>query len=190
MLKMIVAVDQGNAIGWSDGRLPWKASADLKRFKELTTGGKVVMGWNTFKSLSKPDGLPNRENIVLTRKPLYEVRKHAGENITVASSLMWVEATQECLGCTPPDYWIIGGADVYGQVIRRRLIDEIYLTLVHENSGADVVLPFDLAAWKLFVLRQERLGVCWNLTLMETPPVSHGPTVTFLTLKKTSTKLL
>ena len=63
-VKMILAVDEGNAIGWDDGSLPWKIPADMKRFKELTTGHDVLMGWKTFISLRRPHGLPNRTNAV------------------------------------------------------------------------------------------------------------------------------
>src|ERR687890_241826 len=61
----IVAVDRAGAIG-RGGTLPWHYSADLKFFKEQTTGNACVMGYKTWLSLKKP--LPNRLNIVLTRR--------------------------------------------------------------------------------------------------------------------------
>ena len=52
--------------------LPWRLSADLKNFKELTIGNgnnAVIMGRNTWVSLpSEYKPLPKRENIVLTTK--------------------------------------------------------------------------------------------------------------------------
>src|ERR687889_675557 len=59
----IVAVDRAGAIG-KGGTLPWHYSADLKFFKEQTTGNACVMGYKTWASLKKP--LPNRLNIPLT----------------------------------------------------------------------------------------------------------------------------
>src|SRR5258705_10053020 len=65
MIIGIVAVDRNGAIG-KDGRLPWHYSADMKFFKETTTGHACVMGYNTWLTLKRP--LPNRLNIVLSRK--------------------------------------------------------------------------------------------------------------------------
>ena len=190
MIKMIIAVDRGNAIGWRSGALPWKLPADMKRFKELTTGGTVVMGWNTYVSLQRPNGLPNRRNIVMTRKPYSEIRGKSGDQIDIWSSIDFLTESQKCLGCDPaklPDYWLIGGANVYDQAIKARCVDEIYLTLVDANSGGDVTLPFDLAAWKLFVLQQDRIGVKWILDSMSDPQrTDDGTHFTFITLKKVS----
>ena len=63
MIKAILACDEDWGIG-KDGELPWPHnSADLKWFKENTTGGVVVMGKSTWDSLPfKP--LPKRENII------------------------------------------------------------------------------------------------------------------------------
>ena len=188
MIRMIVAVDRGNAIGWRNGDLPWRIPADMKRFKELTTGGTVVMGWNTFESLKRPNGLPNRKNIVLTRKPYSEIRGRTGDQIDIWSSINFLTESQRCLGCDPsalPDYWLIGGANVYDQAIRAMIVDEIYLTIVDVASGGDVKLPFDLAAWKLFILQQAKVGVPWSIEGISDPQRSDdGLAFTFLTLKK------
>lgn len=158
MIKMILAVDNGNAIGWCDGRLPWKIPYDMKRFKELTTGHVVVMGFNTFKSLGRPEGLPNRQNIVLTRKNPLEALKHIGGTVEVISSLEYLQRFK-----TSKDVWIIGGASVYAEALERQLVDELHVTFVHTNSGADVTLSFELTAWKLFVLQQRKLGLNWEV---------------------------
>ena len=68
-MNIIVAYCRNRGIGFQN-QLPWRLSADLKRFKELTIGdgnNAVIMGRNTWASL--PSGykpLPKRENIVLT----------------------------------------------------------------------------------------------------------------------------
>ena len=66
MISIIVAIAQNGAIGYK-GDLIYHLSADLRRFKELTTGNTVIMGRKTFESLPK-GALPNRRNIVLTRQ--------------------------------------------------------------------------------------------------------------------------
>src|SRR5712664_2907056 len=65
MIIGIVAVDRYGAIG-KGGKLPWHYSADMKFFKETTTGNACVMGYNTWQTLKNP--LPNRLNIVLSRQ--------------------------------------------------------------------------------------------------------------------------
>jgi dihydrofolate reductase len=182
---MILAVDQGNAIGWQDGRLPWKISRDMLRFKALTTGSTVVMGRKTFESLGRPQGLPNRQNVVIT------TQKHdmTGNPLFFRDGKdpfrSFVQVHQACLGCEPADLWVIGGGTLYDAAIEQSLVDEIYLTLVHTNSGADVQLKHDLAAWKLFVLREQSRGNIWNVAEYEQHQVEGDvPAVTFITLKK------
>lgn len=63
-------MDESRLIGKSNG-LPWHIPEDLKRFREFTTGGIVVMGKNTYFSLpEKVRPLPNRRNIVITRESI------------------------------------------------------------------------------------------------------------------------
>ena len=68
MLSLIVAMDKNRVIGF-ENKLPWNLPADLKRFKQLTSGHHVVMGRKTFESLRRP--LPGRTNIVVTRDQNY-----------------------------------------------------------------------------------------------------------------------
>ena len=65
-LALIAAIAENNAIGFENKLIYWLPN-DLKRFKALTTGHTIIMGSNTFRSLPK-GALPNRRNIVLSRK--------------------------------------------------------------------------------------------------------------------------
>jgi len=190
-IKMILAVDQGGAIGWSDGRLAYPhLKQDMARFKELTTGSTVVMGFNTFKSLGRPKGLPNRKNIVLTRKPWSEARDFFDPNsdIDVISNLDYIRrlygfTTADTTPKSAPAIWIIGGASVYEEALKKDLVDEIHLTLIHAASDADVGMTTDLVAWKRFVLTERKRGINW-----EVEPISRqldGDVETsYITLKK------
>ena len=66
-ISIVAAISDNNAIGKNLGLL-WHMPADMKRFKDLTTGHAVIMGRKTFESLPK-GGLPNRKNVVLTTMP-------------------------------------------------------------------------------------------------------------------------
>ena len=174
-IKLIIAVDQSNAIGWSDGRLAHTGlKHDMQRFKQLTTNSMVVMGRSTYLSLGRPNGLPNRRNVVLTRRPYSEVRGQFGD-VEIISSLDWVvqhnEAAHRTVAGTdrePADIWIIGGKSVYEEALKMGIVDEIYLTVVHTTSEADVVMDTDIAAWKHFILKQRAIGTNW-----EAQPVSR-----------------
>jgi dihydrofolate reductase len=130
MIIGIVAVDMNGAIG-KDGKLPWHYSADMKFFKETTTGNAVVMGHNTWRSLKQP--LPNRLNIVLTRQGEIE----AQESVVVAREVESVLALAKDL---KSDLFVIGGAQVYESFLPyldKWIVTEVPLTV----EGADTFVP-------------------------------------------------
>ncbi len=129
MISIIVAIAQNGAIGYK-GDLIYHLSADLKRFKELTTGNTVIMGRKTFESLPK-GALPNRRNIVLTRQ--HGVSYPGTE---VYSSLD--EALSKC--ARDEKVYIMGGAQVYAQALP--MADELEITLVNDTPAlADTFFP-------------------------------------------------
>lgn len=157
---MILAVDLGNAIGWADGMLAYRdLKLDMARFKALTTNSKVVMGRTTYLSLGRPNGLPNRHNFVLTRRPYSEIRGQIVGDVSIISGLDYVVQMDKN---SDVDTWIIGGASVYEEALEKNIVDEIHLTVVHATCEADVRLKTDLVSWKLFVLRQRAIGINWE----------------------------
>ncbi|HEY0430396.1 MAG TPA: dihydrofolate reductase [Pyrinomonadaceae bacterium] len=130
MIIGIVAVDRNGAIG-KDGKLPWHYSADMKFFKETTTGNAVVMGHNTWRSLKKP--LPNRLNIVLSRKAEIEPQ----ESLVVLRDVESVLEKAKELNC---DLYVIGGEQVYRSFlphIEKWFVTEVPLTV----EDADAFVP-------------------------------------------------
>jgi dihydrofolate reductase len=135
ILSCIVAVAQNGVIGRGNG-LPWRLSADLKRFKELTTGHALIMGRKTFESIGRP--LPNRTSIVLTRDRAY---KPSGA--VVVHSLE--EALERCR--EEQEVFAIGGAAVFREALPRA--QRLYLTRVHADVAGDVRFPGeDLEGWE------------------------------------------
>ncbi len=128
----IVATDRNNAIG-RGGTLPWHYSADLRFFKERTTGNVCVMGRRTWESLRKP--LPNRLNVVLSRR--FEIESQTG--------VVALRDAQSVLSLAPylaRDVYVIGGAEVFAAF--RGEMDEWIVTRVPlEVEGADTYIPAD-----------------------------------------------
>ena len=115
MKGILVAVSPEGIIG-KDNTIPWHYSADLKRFKRLTTGNTIIMGRKTWESLPiKP--LPNRRNIVITRSII--------DNVDCFRSID--DALQTCEG----NIWFIGGAGIYEEAMKKA--DTIDMTLVPDN---------------------------------------------------------
>ena len=130
MITGIVAVDRKGAIG-KGGKLPWHYSADMKFFKETTTGNAVVMGRKTWFSLKK--ALPNRLNIVLSRTSEIEPQ----ESLLVLQS---VESVVSIARDLETDLYVIGGEQVYRSFlphIDRWIVTEVPLTV----EGADAFVP-------------------------------------------------
>ncbi len=133
-ISAIVATDNNGLIG-KDNTLPWHLPADLKYFKETTSGKSVIMGRKTFESLGRP--LPNRKNIVISSK------KIDNDNIFIYDSL-------EKAILDNPDSFIIGGSQIYKYALENNLIDILYVTLIHHDFGeGDAYFHYDKNIWKL-----------------------------------------
>ena len=128
-VSIIVAIADNNAIGNNQDLLCYMP-ADLKHFKELTTGHTVVMGRKTFESLPK-GALPNRDNIVLTRN-----KEISFPNTKIVSSM------QEAIDVADKDktLFIIGGASVYNEALA--FADTMNITSIHHKfDEADTFFP-------------------------------------------------
>jgi dihydrofolate reductase len=130
MLIGIAAVDRKGAIG-KGGKLPWHYPADMKFFRETTTGHAVVMGRKTWLTIGKP--LKNRLNIVLSRDS--NIEPH--DSLLVLTDIESVLSFNNSL---TTDLFVIGGAQIYEAFlphIEKWIITEVPLTV----SGADVFMP-------------------------------------------------
>ncbi len=127
IISIVVAIAENNAIG-KDNQLLWYLPADLKHFKQITSGHTIIMGRKTYDSIGKP--LPNRRNIVMTRKSGLEI-----PGVEVTNNME--EALALCT--TEEEVFIIGGAEIYKSTMN--MVDRIYLTKVHQNYDADAFFP-------------------------------------------------
>lgn len=128
-IAIIVALDEQNGIGRNGGLL-CHLPADLKHFKELTTGHSIIMGRKTYESLPK-GALPNRTNIVVTS----DFTENYPGCIVVRSI---DEALARCKG--EETVFIIGGGQLYRSSLH--LADQLYLTRIHHRfDDADTFFP-------------------------------------------------
>lgn len=140
MIAIIVAKARNDVIGRAND-LPWRLSADLQRFKQLTTGHPVIMGrntcWSIFNRLKKP--LPDRRNIVLTSRAA-----------DIPSGFEAVPSLEEALQRIKPSEtaYIIGGARVFSEALTKAVVDELYITEVDADVEGDVYFPqIDMTNW-------------------------------------------
>jgi dihydrofolate reductase len=134
VIACVVAHSRNRVIG-RDGGLPWHLPADLRRFRELTSGHAVVMGRKTYESL--PDRfrpLPNRRNLVLSRDPSY-----APPGAEVFPDL--AAALAACSG----DCFVIGGGSTYAEALS--VADRVYATEIDADIEGDTFFP-ELSGWR------------------------------------------
>lgn len=148
MIKLVLAIDEAGGIG-KDNTMPWPhCSADLKRFKALTTGHVVVMGSSTWNSEGMPKPLPNRINYVFSNT-LQSV-----PGATIVSGNVEEEITKIAMNHLHLIVWIIGGAKVIEQCWD--IIDEYYITRIPGDYNCDTKI--DLNKLKKKKLHQSTIG--------------------------------
>ncbi len=143
MISIIVAIAENYAIG-KKGDLLCHMPADLKHFKEITSGQTVLMGERTFFSLPKHP-LPNRRNIVLTDVP---GKTFEGAEAVYSINELMEKLKDESLKLKEEEAFVIGGGMVYRQMMP--LADKLYITHIHHSwEDADTFFPeIDPALWE------------------------------------------
>ena len=126
-MNLIVAADENWGIG-KDGGLLTHLPGDLKYFKEKTTGKVVVMGRATLESLPGARPLPQRTNIILTRDASFQK-----EGCIIVHSMQ--QLLTECAKYDPEDVMIIGGEQIYMQLIRQ--CERLFITKIFAGFDAD-----------------------------------------------------
>lgn len=136
-IAAIVAMAENRVIGVNN-QLPWHLPADLRHFKELTTGHAILMGRKTHQSIGRP--LPNRLNLIMSRDSSYK----ADGCITVSTL---DEALTEAIKHGHTQLFVIGGAEIYQLLMPQ--VNQLYLTIVHQNVNGDALFPvLDQQQWE------------------------------------------
>ena len=126
-IALVAAVAKNRVIG-RQGKIPWYIKDDLLHFKNLTTASAVIMGRKTYESIGKP--LPNRTNIVMTRRPgrLKDIRGVYSKNQALAVALEFSK-----------DIYIIGGENIYREFLP--LAKKMFLTEIALEVSGDTYFP-------------------------------------------------
>ncbi len=139
-IYLIAAADQKNGIGIK-GKLPWDIKGDMAFCKKKTIKtdnsnklNMVVMGRTTWESIPEEHRpLPARKNVVLTRKKDYK----AEGAFVVKSIEKAIEEADERV----ETIFVIGGAKVYEQFMKRRDLTGVYLTRIQKQYKCDAFFP-------------------------------------------------
>ena len=135
MLELIVGYDEDRLIG-KGNELPWHIPEDLKHFKKLTVGNRIIMGRTTYESIGRI--LPNRENIILSRNEY---------NISGAKTYNSVEELLKKLDDTKRNF-VIGGSKIYKALLP--FVDILHISHVKGKHEGDVYFPeIDFSEWEI-----------------------------------------
>ena len=140
-MNLIAAVDKNWAIGCKN-KLLVSIPADMKFFRETTTGKVVVMGRKTLESFPNGQPLKKRVNIVLTRDKNFK----AGDAIIVHSM---EELLEELKKYPSEDIYVIGGETIYKQLLDD--CDVAHITKIDYAFEADAYFPNldEMPEWKI-----------------------------------------
>jgi len=118
-----------------NGEMPWRLSSDLRRFKQITMGGVLIMGRRTYDSIGRP--LPGRRTVVVTRNTNW-----SAEGVERAAS------PEKALDMAGQDRcFVVGGAEIYRQMLP--YCCELCLTRVWSTVEGDTKLAIDLSNFKI-----------------------------------------
>ena len=130
-MNLIVAVDENWAIGYKN-ELLIRIPADMKMFRQETTGKVVVLGRKTLETFPNGQPLKNRTNIILSTKKDYQVK-----DAIVVHSIE--ELLEELKNYPSEDIYIIGGETAYRQMLP--YCDVAHVTRIDRKYEADAFFP-------------------------------------------------
>lgn len=129
-MDLVVNVTENWAIGKGGDQLVY-ISADLKRFRQLTTGKTVILGRKTLATFPGGRPLKNRTNLVLSSS----VKTIDGAEVfpDLTSLLRRLKELNS------EDISVIGGASVYEALLP--YCDKAYVTKTYGDFEADTFFP-------------------------------------------------
>ncbi len=141
IVSLIVAVAENNVIG-KDNDLIWHLPKDMAFFKSTTLNHHIVTGRKNYESIPpKYRPLRARVNIVVTRQ-----KNYSEEDIVVVDSIEKAFEIAKQQG--EKECFVIGGGQIYKYVMENNLVNQMYITHVHETFDGDTFFPnFNRDEW-------------------------------------------
>lgn len=157
-MKLIVAVTKNWGIG-KNGTMLVHLPADLKYYREKTTGNVTIMGLKTYNALPvRP--LPNRTTIVLTRD-----KNFIDDRIIIVHSLE--ELFEKIKHFPNKEIYVCGGATIYNQLID--YCDKALITKINTIKDADTFFPNidKMQNWELISATEPQINNNLEYTFVE-----------------------
>ena len=130
-MNLIVAVDENWAIGYRN-ELLIRIPADMKMFRQETTGKVVVLGRKTLETFPNAQPLKNRTNIILSTQTDYKVK-----DAIVVHSIE--ELLAELKNYPEEEIYITGGETIYRQMLP--YCNVAHVTKIDRSYEADAFFP-------------------------------------------------
>ena len=130
-MNLIVNVDKNWAIG-NDNQLLVSIPADMRFFKEQTTGNVIILGRKTLETFPKGRPLKDRVKVVISKKKDLEI-----EGAIVVHSIE--EAIEAVKDYPSEKIFVVGGASIYEQMLP--YCDVAHVTRTDYSYQADTYFP-------------------------------------------------
>lgn len=138
---LIMAADSKWAIGYK-GDMLTRIAPDLKRFKEITTGGVLVMGRRTYEATG---ALPNRETVIISRS-MKDESMHIVHDLSKLNEYLEENFPNKKV-------FLIGGASLIDQLIDE--VDKAYITFIKKDFEKYDTVMHNLDDDENFVLKEK-----------------------------------
>ncbi len=130
-MNLIAAVDENWAIG-NKNELLIRIPADMKMFRQETTGKVVILGRKTLETFPGGKPLKDRVNLILSTQKDYQVE----EAVVVHSVEDLLKAVEEY---ETDDVYVIGGESIYRQLLP--YCQTAHITKIDRSYEADAWFP-------------------------------------------------
>lgn len=142
-LKIVATMGEMDEIGYNNKKL-WEVSEDEYFLKSLIKGKYVIVGYNSFMSLS--------DNTFIKSIPLVLTHK----KLDLYADAICYDNYEDILNFVSKsdnEFIVIGGSKVYDEFLP--YTDTMYLTTIRDSKRADKFFPyFDLEDWNIETIKE------------------------------------